>query len=687
MPNRLNSETSPYLLQHADNPVDWQPWDEQALAQAVRENKPILLSIGYSACHWCHVMAHESFEDKDTAAIMNRHFINIKVDREERPDLDKIYQTAYQLIAQRTGGWPLTMFLTPDNRAPFFGGTYFPPGARHGLPGFPELLNKVRDFYDQQGAQVAEHSRSVQRQLERLQSPSGKKRGTLDAGPLNTARQQLEQNFDSQDGGFGQAPKFPHVQALNRLLRHYALTAQQGEADQDGLDIALFSLDKMARGGIYDHIGGGFCRYSTDARWMIPHFEKMLYDNGPLLEIYSAAWQVQQNPLFRQVALETADWCLREMQSPAGGFYSSLDADSEGEEGRFYVWDTQEIKDLLEPDTYRVFAAYAGLDKAPNFEGRRHVWMALTPEQLAQQTGLSTSEVNKSLSDARRLLFEAREKRVAPGRDDKILTAWNALVIKGLAAAGMVFGRDSYIRAADKALDFIREQLWDGERLFAVHKDGKSRFNAYLDDYAFLLDAILHLLQARWRDGDLAFAIQLAECLLQNFADESGGGFYFTSHDHEQLLQRPKNFGDDSIPSGNGVAAYALQRLGHLTGNADYLRACENTLHAAWPLLIREPYAYNSLLCALEEHLFPPQQIILRGAANAQMHEEWLDWQSLCRNGYTPRRICFAIPAETAGLPGVMAAQKAQREMTAYICRGSACLEPVTKREQLQNLL
>ncbi|HVJ11954.1 MAG TPA: thioredoxin domain-containing protein, partial [Burkholderiales bacterium] len=508
--NRLRGETSPYLQQHAANPVDWYPWGAEALERARAEDKPILLSVGYSACHWCHVMAHESFEDPAVAAVMNRLFVNVKVDREERPDLDQIYQTAHQMLAQRAGGWPLTMFLAPDG-APFFGGTYFPKEPRYGLPGFPELCERVAEAWRGKRAAIAAQNAEVLQALGRtLPRPAAQAR-QLDAAPIKLLLDTLRANFDARHGGFGAAPKFPHPTDLELCLR-------QGESE-----IVFTTLTRMCEGGIYDQLGGGFCRYSVDARWMIPHFEKMLYDNGPLLGLLADAWLTSGDPLYAKCAAETAGWVMREMQSPEGGYYSSLDADSEGEEGKFYVWDRDEVQRLLTPEEYAATAAHFGLDQPPNFENRHwHLYVA--------QPGAAA--VAK--------LFAAREKRIRPGRDEKILVSWNALAIRGMARAGRALARPDWIASARRALGFIRAAMWREGRLLATYKDGKAHLNAYLDDYALLIGALLELMQEQFVPADLEWASALADVLLEQFEDAAAGGFFFTARDHESLILRPK---------------------------------------------------------------------------------------------------------------------------------------------------
>lgn len=676
--NALQSETSPYLLQHAANPVDWYPWGAVALDKARSENKPILLSIGYSACHWCHVMAHESFEDPATAELMNNLFVNIKVDREERPDIDKIYQTAQHLLTQQQGGWPLTMFLTPGDHVPFFGGTYFPPEARHGLPAFSDILTRVASAYREREKDIRGQNVQIIEALGQLQDLPRASANELTAAPLDTAREQAARAFDQRLGGFGRAPKFPHPSSLERLLRDYRRTDGN---DEHALHMATFTLKRMACGGIYDHLGGGFCRYSVDNQWMIPHFEKMLYDNGPLLGLYAQAWQLNRDPLFEQVVHETVAWVRREMTSGEGGFYSSLDADSEGEEGKYYVWDRSELEAILGPD-YEPFSRRYGLTRDANFEGRWHLRIFAEYKEIANVLGEDPDALQQRVDAARLRLFERREARIRPGRDDKILTSWNALMIKGLAIAGTVFERGDYVEAAERAVDFIRTQLWRDGRLLATYKDGKAHLNAYLDDYAFLLDALLHLLEAHWRNADLNFAIELADTLLENFQDQDTGGFFFTAHDHEVLIQRTKPLSDDALPAGNGIAAWSLGRLGHLLGDARYLAAAEDTLGAAWTSINHAPGGHNALLLALEEYLAPPTSVILRGD-----RAEMKGWKRYLDEPYMPARMSFAISEAAETLPGLLSEHAATDAVTAYVCRGHRCLPPVATLAELKVVL
>ena len=670
--NRLAGETSPYLLQHAANPVDWYPWGAEALEKARAENRPILLSIGYSACHWCHVMAHESFEDEATAALMNELFVNVKVDREERPDLDRIYQTAHQMLTQRGGGWPLTMFLSPRDQRPFFGGTYFPPEPKYGMPAFRDLLQRVAQYYREHGDDIRRQGDALLEVFGQMQ-PAPAVEAPLDRSPLATGRAALQRDFDGRFGGFGQAPKFPHPMNLEFLLRTWRATADQDQPDLQALYMATLTLTRMAEGGLYDQLGGGFCRYSVDPYWMIPHFEKMLYDNAQLLAVCSQAAVATGDPLFRRVTRETADWILRDMANPAGAFYSTLDADSEGHEGRFYTWTPDEVRGLLDEREYAVLARRFGLDRDANFEGRWHLHAFEPLEKAAEEAGLTVEEAGAALDSARARLLAARNQRVWPGRDEKILTSWNGLAIAGLAAAARSLDRSDYVDPAARAVDFLHEHCWLDGRLLAVHKDGRTRFPAYLDDHAFLAWGLLELLQARWHGPWLAWATALAETMLARFEDRERGGFFFTADDHEALIDRPKTFGDDATPAGNGMAARVLLRLGYLLAEPRYVDAAERTLRAAWSLVERYPHGHTSLLMALDELTEPPTIVVLRGAAN-----DLSVWRTELDKLYEPRRIVVAVPADAADLPAALADKRPQAGTVAYVCRGTTCSAPLT---------
>ncbi len=683
MSNRLAKETSPYLLQHADNPVDWYPWGDAAFAAAKASGKPVMLSIGYSACHWCHVMAHESFEDEATAALMNKLFINIKVDREERPDIDRIYQTAHQLLTQRGGGWPLTMFLSGDDQRPFFGGTYFPKERRYGMPAFSELLTSVATYYNEKPDEVTDQAERLSDVFKRLDPEPADDALSLSAKPLQKVREQLAQSFDGDFGGFGGAPKFPHPGTIDRLLRHWRTTAQAVEPDIDALFMATLTLTRMAEGGIYDHVGGGFSRYSVDRYWQIPHFEKMLYDNGPLLAIYAQAHLATGEALFKKTATETAEWMLADMRAPNGGFYSSRDADSEGEEGLFYVWTPATVAKLVGADDFPVIESRFGLNKEANFEGAWHLTVRESVNDIASDTKRSTEDVEAALARARDILFSERETRVAPDRDDKQLTSWNALAVRGLAIAGRILEREEFVDAAANAVDFLSENLLLESRLYASYKDGRARFPAYLDDHAFLVDAILELLQSRWNTQHLEFATTVADLLLAHFEDPDQGGFYFTADDHEALMHRPKPLADEAMPSGNGVAAYALQRLGHLLGEQRYIDAAHRALRNAWKAMDEYPHGHVTLLNALAENLTPPEIVVIRGEKSEV--ERWRDSASKL---YAPSRLVFAIADSETGLPGLLAERKAVAgETLAYRCVGTHCELPVKSWGALAALL
>ncbi len=676
--NRLADETSPYLRQHAANPVDWHPWGAEAISKAKAADRPILLSIGYSACHWCHVMAHESFEDEATAAVMNRHFVNVKVDREERPDLDKVYQFAHQLLTQRGGGWPLTMFLAPEDLTPFFGGTYFPKQARYGMPAFTDLLERVAAFYRDERDSVRQQNAALRGAFGDLLPPAAGASQALTREPIARARRDLETGFDERLGGFGPAPKFPHAASIELLLRIWHASASGAERDVKALAMATLTLTRMADGGIFDQLGGGFCRYSVDPYWMIPHFEKMLYDNGPLLALCAQAAVATGDGLLREAAISTASWSLREMRSPEGGFYSALDADSEGHEGRFYVWQRDEVQRLVSPDEYRVLALRCGLDREPNFEGAWHLHGFVGLDQVAAELGMPQAKAGDLLNAARSKLFKAREQRVRPGLDDKILTAWNALMIRGLAISGRLLGDTGHVGAATRAVDFLRQNCWRDGELFAAWKDGAARFPAYLDDHAFLLDALLELMQARFRSEDLQFACGLADALLAKFADRDRGGFWFTAEGQDPPLHRPKSYADDAMPAGNGVAAQALARLGWLLGETRYLDADEAAMRGGWASLLRAPQAHAAMLIALDEYLDPPEIIVIRGPA-----VDAAKWSAVLARTYAPRRMVLAIPSDAAGLPVALAGKRAREGTVAYICRGPQCSEPVSSPEAL----
>ena len=673
MTNRLSKETSPYLLQHADNPVDWFAWNEDSLQLASHEKKPILLSIGYSACHWCHVMAHESFEDEATAALMNKLFVNIKVDREERPDLDKIYQTAHQLMARAPGGWPLTVFLTPEDQSPIFTGTYFPREL------FKRVLERVETYYREHEQDIKTQGRELQKALFRIDHTEGITELTL--GPLEKAREQLESNFDENYGGFGSAPKFPHPTHIESLLMAWKRSAKDKEPDLNALYMATLTLTRMAEGGLYDHLGGGFFRYSVDQYWNIPHFEKMLYDNAALLSVYADAHAATGEEFFKRIGSDTADWIINDMQSSCGGYYATLDADSEGKEGTYYLWTPDEVKTVLDTTQYSIASEHFGLTDTPNFEGK--AWHLHNNTALNEiETPLSKQQTLENLEFARQKLLIARKQRLSPGKDEKIITSWNGLMIKAMARAARHFDRPDLAESATCAVDFIRFKLWDGDRLSATYKDQRCRFSAYLDDYAFLAAGLLELLQYRWRSTDMVLAYELMNVLLKNFED-TNGGFFFTPDDHETLIHRPKPLADEAIPSGNGIALQTLILLGHLLGESAFISAAQRALKASGSTLEAYPQGHGSMLQSLDLLLIPPELIIIRGEQEGTLNK----WKSYANAGYHPHRLSFAIANNETALPGFLAERKPQGEIVAYICRGTECQAPITEFEEFTRIV
>ncbi len=670
--NRLASQSSPYLLQHADNPVHWQPWDAEALAEAARSDRPILLSIGYSACHWCHVMAHESFEDEKIAELMNRLYVNIKVDREERPDLDRIYQVCHQLLTRRAGGWPLTVILTPRGHAPIFAGTYFPREPRPGMPTFRRVLTEVESHYRANRQAMDEHDEAMRYNLQRIAVPAPGARPDDDAAD-HAATAMLEY-VDPRHGGFGGAPKFPHASALSCLLD----AAYHYPADAGDLRAALtLSLDNMISGGLFDQVGGGFFRYSVDDAWQIPHFEKMLYDNALLMPLYAAAGRELDNGDWRAAAVDTATWALREMQLAHGGFCSSLDADSDGGEGRFYLWARGEIDTVLDGNEAAVARALFGTDRPPNFEDRHHLCRARRFDAAARHAGLSGPDADDAWHRARVRLLAHRDERPRPDRDEKCLTAWNAMMIRALARTGRLLGRADFVDVAERALAYLSTHHADGDRLHAVSRDGRAHLSAYLDDYVYLADALLELLQYRWRPEDLDWCVRLVEQVLDRFEDPAGG-FYFTANDHEALLHRPKIAADDSTPSGNGIAAQVLLEVGHLLGETRYLDAAESVLTAFSGEITANPVGHAALLEALIQSRHPPTRVVLRG-------EDSPCAERAARLALRYGRRVRVYPLGSTAADVVLAGRgfTAPRGVVAWVCTGSRCLAPITELPSL----
>jgi len=649
MPNRLAGETSPYLLQHKDNPVDWQPWGEEALAAARERDVPVLLSIGYSACHWCHVMERESFEDETTAAYMNEHFVCIKLDREERPDLDAIYMEACQAIAGQ-GGWPLNAFLTPE-QVPFFAGTYFPPEEGRGMPSWLQVLRSVADAWAEKADEIRATGDQVAQKLSGAAwvDPSDDQ---LSTEALDQAVSALEDVEDPRNGGFGAAPKFPPASAIELLLRRGAV------------DPAARALSAMANGGIYDQLGGGFARYTVDAGWLIPHFEKMLYDNALLARAYLHGWQVTGFPLFRRVCEETLDWALREMRGPEGGFYSALDADSEGEEGRFYVWTIEQVREVLGDDAQDALD-YFGVQPGGNWEGKTILTRG--------------AEEPEGFEALRRRLYEARAERVWPGLDDKRLTSWNALMVSALADAGAVLERDDYLDAARTCADFLLDQLVEADgRLLRTWKDGDGRLNAYLEDHAYLVEALLSLYEATFEPRWFAAARSLADTMVERFGDAEKGGFFETSSDHERLVTRRKDPEDHPIPSGNSSAAYGLLRLAALTGEHEYERQAVGVLRLFVEMAPRHPNAFAHLLQALDFHLSPVREVALVG-------DDLGPLERVVRGEFRPHLVLAG--GEPDGVPLLEGRGPVDGRAAAYVCERFACKAPVTEPGELEALL
>jgi uncharacterized protein YyaL (SSP411 family) len=679
--NRLIHETSPYLLQHAHNPVDWYPWGEEALARARAENRPILLSIGYSACHWCHVMEHESFENEPIARLMNEHFINIKVDREERPDLDTIYMNAVQMMTGH-GGWPMTVFLTPDGR-PFYGGTYYPPVDRHGMPGFPRLLISIAEAWQTRRQEIEKNAGGLLQELQRIDRFKGAGEEATRA-VLDQSAARLLQSLDRTHGGFGTRPKFPPAMALSFLLRQ--------ELHQPGLgclDSVTLTLDRMARGGIYDQLGGGFHRYSVDERWLVPHFEKMLYDNALLSRVYLEAWLVTGNPFYRQIVEETLAYVCREMTDPSGAFYSTQDADSEGVEGKFFVWHPAEVYSLLGPEEGEIFCRYYDITEEGNFEEANILHVEETVEPFAARMGRSQEEVTALLARGRQILFQAREGRVKPGRDEKILTAWNGLMLRSFAEAARALNREDYLAVAIRNADFLLTQMREGDRLRRTHHQGQTKLNGYLEDYANTIDGLLALYHASFDARWFEEALRLTEAMIRYFHDEEGGGFFFTSHDHETLIARSKDFYDNATPSGNAVAADLLLRLARYTGESRYQDLAEEIFRQVAAVIPRMPTGFGHLLSAIDLALATPSEVAVIGPRTAPQTEQLL---AVLREQFLPHLVVAFADSSTVGDVGASIPLLANRPLldgqpTAYLCRNHACERPTTDPQILRQQL
>lgn len=676
--NRLIHETSPYLLQHAHNPVDWYAWSEEALARARAEDKPIFLSIGYSACHWCHVMEHESFEDAETAALMNDLFVNIKVDREERPDLDAIYMEAVQAMTGQ-GGWPMSVWLTPDGK-PFHGGTYYPKEPRYGMPGFQQVLNAVADAYRTQRERVVDQAGRLTAMLNRTASLAADG-GEVGSDTLDAALEEMRRYFDDQDGGFGSQPKFPQPMTLD-----FALTQYRRTGDLDALYMAELTLEKMAKGGIYDQLGGGFHRYSVDGYWLVPHFEKMLYDNAQLLRTYLHAWQAVRRPLYRRVVEETIDYVLREMTAPEGGFYSTQDADSEGHEGKFFVWTPAEIEAALDPHSAAIFETYYGVSDRGNFEGKNILSVVRTPENVAQRFRVGVDEVEQVLAESRRKLFAVREGRIKPGRDEKILAEWNGLMIHALAECGAALGRADALEAAVNAANFVLAQMSQPDgRLLRTYKDGRARLNAYLEDYAAMIRGLLALYEATFDLRWLGEAARLAQVALAQFHDPANGGFFQTGIDHEQLVARRKDLVDNAIPSGNSLMAESLLRLAVLLDKPDYRHAALRVVLMLKDAMASQPTGFGRLLGVLDAYLAPSQEIAVVGDPEDPATQALL---AVVRESYLPHTVVAGKRPDAENmLPLLQGRELVNGRPAAYVCENYACRLPVTEAEDLRKML
>lgn len=677
MPNRLATQSSPYLLQHAGNPVDWYPWGTDALERARAESLPIFLSIGYSACHWCHVMEHESFEDAEIARFLNEHFVCIKVDREERPDLDQIYMNAVQLMTGR-GGWPMSVFLTPELK-PFYGGTYWPPTARMGMPGFDQVLEAVSDAWKNRRGDALAQANSLSEHLRQIAQPAAAA-GPLDQDMLDRAGSDVARSFDPTYGGFGSAPKFPHPFDLRLLLRLW-----RRHRRDDLLHVVTFTLEKMAAGGIYDQLGGGFHRYSVDERWLVPHFEKMLYDNALLVPCYLEAHLVTGREDFARIARETCDYVLREMTSPEGGFYSTQDADSEGVEGKFFVWTPAEVRAILGETPARAFELVYDVTQAGNFEHGQSILNRPRPlEACAAELGRDSVELAQELAESRARLLDARERRVHPGLDDKVIVAWNGLMIDALAQAAAVLEEPRYLIAAQRAAHFLLEHARrpDG-RLLHSWRRGVATLDAYLDDYACLCNALVSLYEVDFDEHWIVEACALADLVLELFRDQNDNGFFFTASDHEELITRPKDLYDNATPSGNSVAALALLRLAKLSGRDTYRAGADSALRAGAVVAQQAPRAAGQFLAALDMHLGPTPEIAILGEP---AHEATAAVLANLRHRYLPNKVVALRRPGAVEEPSPLAALWEGKTLEGpgpgvFICEHFACRAPVYGRD------
>jgi uncharacterized protein YyaL (SSP411 family) len=680
--NRLAGETSPYLLQHAHNPVDWFPWGPEALAKSKAEDKPIFLSIGYSACHWCHVMERESFENPDIAAIMNERFVNIKVDREERPDLDNLYMAAVQALTGH-GGWPMSVFLTPDLE-PFYGGTYYPPTDSRGMPGFPRVLLSVERAWKERRDEILSAAGEMVQQL-RSAASIPESDGELDAKLLDGAALALGRAFEPVHGGFGSSPKFPHPMDLRVLLRQHARTG-----DAHALHMATHTLDKMARGGIYDHLGGGFARYSTDERWLAPHFEKMLYDNALLSTVYLEAFQVTGDPEYARVARETMDYILGRMTSPEGPFYATEDADSEGVEGKYYVWSLEEIQQILGLERAKEFASVYDVSETGNWEHQNILNLPRPISQASKDLGRDEGELRRDLASDRAKLLAAREQRIPPAKDTKILTSWNGLMLGPLAEGSLILDEPRYAEAAEKAAGFLLDNIRTPEgRLLHSYKDGQAKFNGYLDDYANLVDGLTRLYESTGNERWIIAAVELAEVMIDEFLDVRDGGFFYVGRSHEHLIARQKDAYDNATPSANAMAATVLLRLDAMTGRDDFESLARATIQSVQVVLAKAPTAAGQSLIALDDLLAPAEEFaVFAGTRPDDFRRALRAIQEKFRPHKVVAPVAGQVSPELAKVVPLLTDRTARRgETTIYICKNFACLAPVVGVEALRREL
>ncbi|NOG47694.1 MAG: thioredoxin domain-containing protein [Calditrichaeota bacterium] len=680
--NRLINETSPYLLQHAHNPVDWYPWGEEAFAIAQKENKPIFLSVGYSSCHWCHVMEHESFENEEIAKMMNEHFVCIKVDREERPDIDQLYMEFVQMTTG-SGGWPMSVFLTPDQK-PFYGGTYFPPDDRYGRPGFKRLLMAMSNFYHNEKVELHKNLEKIDHAF--LAKSAGEKNNSGDMQipqrqDWNNALEQLSGFYEPTYGGIGRAPKFPAVNVFSLFLREY-----RNSGEPQYLNMVEHTLQKMANGGIYDQIGGGFARYSVDEKWLVPHFEKMLYDNGQLVQLYLDTYLVTGKEYYLNIAEETLEFTLREMTSPEGGFYSSLDADSEGEEGKFYVWQKEEIDDILGADA-EIFNAFFGVTHSGNFEGHNILNVVSSVEQLSKKFDRSVDEISKILKDGRKKLLLEREKRIRPGLDDKVISSWNGLMLSAFARAYQITRNEKYKNVIEKNISFLRKNLIIKDKLKRTYKAGKAKYDAFIEDYAIVTNALLDSYEALFIPEYIALAIQLNDYANAHFWDYENGGYFTASDQQEKLIRRMKDASDTSLPSGGGVMLMNNLRLFSYTEKEEYYQISEKILKKYAAEFSQNPYGFGSYLAALDMYLEKPKEVLIARETNQNVNA----FLELLFGTYNPNKVVMLLSggddysALTASL--VKGKQPIDGKVTAYVCQNFACSLPVFSVEDLKNLM